>query len=90
MSKRFKPLNIDDIKIGDTINTAQLANVFDTYVLMINTSIIQDESNCQFSEGKVVFIGKTQDSRYKKAFIDNTINGKRPAIFYQRSSTDKY
>ena len=35
-----------DIKIGDIINTAQLANVFDTYVLMINTSIIEDDNRC--------------------------------------------
>lgn len=75
-----------DIKIGDIINTAQLANVFDTYVLMINTSIIEDDNRCHFTEGKVVFVGKTQDSEYKRVFIENTVNGKRPAVFYQRNS----
>lgn len=89
MSQRFKKLNISDIKIGDIINTAQLDNIFDTYVLLTNTSIIQDDSNCQFSEGKVVFIGKTQDAKYKQAIIDNTVNGKRPAVFYQRKHIGK-
>ena len=60
-------LSKDDIKIGMSVRTYQLANIYDTHFLIAEPKLVEDDSGFRcITEGTVVFIGDEQDAEYWK------------------------
>lgn len=70
-----------NIKVGQRVNTYQLAEVYDTYILLSNTVLLDDGS----TEGTIEFVGKQQNKEMLN--ISNMCkerDGKKPFVFAQR------
>ncbi|MBQ8327966.1 MAG: hypothetical protein IJX86_12965 [Lachnospiraceae bacterium] len=71
-------LKLEEIKVGDRVNTYQLANIYDTYILLSNTQIQEDGS----TEGTIEFIGKVQNQKMRDILnMCKTRDGKKPMIY---------
>lgn len=76
-------LNINNIKINTKIKACQLSEIYDTYILLANPQGFTDEKGYYTVEGTIVFIGTEQNTEYFKAYKENTIDNKCPAVFIQ-------
>lgn len=77
MSDRFK---LEDLSIGMKVNTMQLSDIYDTYILLSQTEL--SDKNDGSTDGIIEFIGPKQTIEMKEAF-DKCIEkyGKRPMIY---------
>jgi hypothetical protein len=78
-----KLLNLEDIKVGMQVNTRQLLNIYDTYVLVGNQHM---EENGPFT-GEIVCISDKQTQEMKD-IVDSCKKqyGMKPFIFAQNST----
>lgn len=73
-------LKLEDLYVGMKVNTMQLSNIYDTYILLSQTEL--SSKNDGSTTGVIEFIGHKQTSEMKEVF-DNCIEkyGKRPMIY---------
>lgn len=80
-----KKYALNELKVGMIVNTTQLHNIYDTYILIANQHL--DKNG--FNTGEIVFIGKKQTREMKEIFEACTQKyGKRPMIYAQRNLED--
>lgn len=73
-------LKLEDLYIGMKVNTMQLSNIYDTYILLSQAKL--SSKNDGSTDGVIEFIGNNQTSEMKEAF-DRCLKkyGKRPMIY---------
>lgn len=73
------------LQVGERVTTYQLSGVYDTYILLSNTKLLDDGS----TEGTIEYIGKEQNEEMLKVF-NNCIEryGRRPMIYAQANLPD--
>lgn len=77
-----KMLKIEDLKVGMQVNTKQLLNIYDVYILLGNQHI---EDNGSFT-GEVVCISDKQTQEMKDTVdLCRHKYGQKPFIFAQNS-----
>lgn len=77
MSKKLKP---EDLHIGMRVNTMQLSNIYDTYILLSQTEL--SSKNDGSTDGTIEFIGDKQTPQMKAVFDECIAKyGKRPMIY---------
>lgn len=55
-----KKLHIEELKLGMQVRSSQLSNIFNTYIILINTKISDDGQNII---GEIAFIGAELNSK---------------------------
>lgn len=73
-------LKLSDLCIGMKVNTMQLSDIYDTYILLSQTEL--SNKNDGSTDGIIEFISKKQTTEMKEAF-DKCIAkyGRRPMIY---------
>lgn len=78
-------LTIDDLKIGMLVNTNQLTNIYDTYILLSQTKLNSDGS----TSGIIEFIGKKQTQEMLDIVNKcKRLYGRKPMVFAQKYLPD--
>lgn len=60
-------LKISDLKKDMTVRTSQLRNIYDTYMILTDSKLLQDND----VEGKLVYFGDGNSEEYTKWFFQN-------------------
>lgn len=77
--------NLQKFKVGDTVNTYQLAGIYDTYILLSNTELQEDGS----TQGVIEYIGKEQTPEMKEVLNKCKVrDSKKPMIYAQKKIVD--
>lgn len=75
-----KSYKLSDLHVGMQVNTMQLSNIYDTYILLSQTKL--SDKNDGSTDGIIEFIGHKQTSEMKEVFDRCTSKyGKRPMIY---------
>lgn len=73
---------LDNLRLGMIVNTSQLSNIYNTYILIAN----QHTDVNGLNTGEIVFIGDKQTKEMKDILDSCTKKfGKRPMIYAQRN-----
>lgn len=74
---------LSDLKEGMRVNTYQLAKIYDTYILMEDTKLLDDGS----TEGTIIFIGpEANNDMRKKITISKNKYHESPFVFAHSSA----
>lgn len=80
-------LNSEDLHIGMRVNTMQLSNIYDTYILLSQTEL--SNKNDGSTDGTIEFIGDKQTPEMKAIFDECLVKyGRRPMIYAHTKLND--
>ena len=86
MSNTLKKLTINDLKIGMHVSSEQLSNIFNYYIILINSSISDDGTTIL---GNIDWFGKEMTQETTKyndmkniAIINNTDDTSDGEVYY--------
>lgn len=84
MERKYK---LSDLTVGMKVNTKQLSEIYDTYILLSQTKL--SDRNDGSTDGVIEFICNKQTAEMKKAFDDCIAKyGRRPMIYAHASIED--
>lgn len=77
MEKEF--LTLEDIKVGDRVDTGRLLRIYNTYILLSNTYV---DNNTSFTNGIVEYIGEKNQNMLD--VYNNCVKkyGRRPMVIH--------